>query len=163
MTVLESPTAGGATVWPYARISVFPEKGAGVYWRNVSIIISQKKNPELLKYTWLRFFSGFVILQEKLLKSDNKNSQDFYCLGNCSYEFCITGLHWRHERHIHSAQSLPSPVWAKVDRQQVGGLQCPVEWTKLQVKSNFAIWPSLVLIQSRFSVLGKVRHLKDEV
>ena len=39
MTVLESPTAGGATVWPYARISVFPEKGAGVYWRNVSIII----------------------------------------------------------------------------------------------------------------------------
>lgn len=38
MTVLESPEAGGATVWPYARISVFPEKGAGVYWRNVRAV-----------------------------------------------------------------------------------------------------------------------------
>ena len=25
---------GGATVWPYAGISVFPEKGAGVFWHN---------------------------------------------------------------------------------------------------------------------------------
>ena len=34
MTVLQSPEAGGATVWPYARISVFPEKGSAAYWRN---------------------------------------------------------------------------------------------------------------------------------
>jgi len=26
---------GGATVWPYAGISVFPEKGAAVFWHNV--------------------------------------------------------------------------------------------------------------------------------
>ena len=25
---------GGATVWPYAGISVFPEKGAGIFWHN---------------------------------------------------------------------------------------------------------------------------------
>ena len=34
MTVFQSPEAGGATVWPYARISVFPEKGSAAYWRN---------------------------------------------------------------------------------------------------------------------------------
>ena len=26
---------GGATVWPYAGISVFPEKGSAVFWHNV--------------------------------------------------------------------------------------------------------------------------------
>ena len=26
---------GGATVWPYAGISVFPEKGAGIFWHNL--------------------------------------------------------------------------------------------------------------------------------
>ena len=25
---------GGATVWPYAGISVFPEKGSGILWYN---------------------------------------------------------------------------------------------------------------------------------
>ena len=26
---------GGATVWPYAGISVFPEKGDGIFWHNL--------------------------------------------------------------------------------------------------------------------------------
>ena len=26
---------GGATVWPYAGISVFPEKGSGIFWNNL--------------------------------------------------------------------------------------------------------------------------------
>ncbi len=34
MTVLEAPEAGGATVWPYLGISVFPEKGSAVMWFN---------------------------------------------------------------------------------------------------------------------------------
>ena len=25
---------GGATVWPYAGISVFPEKGSAIFWHN---------------------------------------------------------------------------------------------------------------------------------
>lgn len=33
--VLEAPTAGGATIWPYAGISVFPEKGDGIFWHNL--------------------------------------------------------------------------------------------------------------------------------
>lgn len=35
LTVLENPEAGGATVWPYAGISVFGRKGAGLFWHNV--------------------------------------------------------------------------------------------------------------------------------
>lgn len=35
LTILDAPTAGGATVWPYAGISVFPEKGSAVFWHNV--------------------------------------------------------------------------------------------------------------------------------
>lgn len=34
MTVLEQPTAGGATVFPYLGIANFPEQGSGVWWYN---------------------------------------------------------------------------------------------------------------------------------
>jgi len=34
LTVLEAPKAGGATVWPFAGISVFPEKGSAIFWHN---------------------------------------------------------------------------------------------------------------------------------
>ncbi len=35
LTVLEAPLAGGATVWPNAGITVFPEKGSAVWWYNL--------------------------------------------------------------------------------------------------------------------------------
>ena len=34
MTVLDAPEAGGATVWPFVGVDVFPEKGSGVWWFN---------------------------------------------------------------------------------------------------------------------------------
>ena len=34
LTVLESPEAGGATVWPYAGFQVFGRKGSGLFWHN---------------------------------------------------------------------------------------------------------------------------------
>ena len=35
LTVLENPEAGGATIWPYAGISVFGKKGSGIFWHNL--------------------------------------------------------------------------------------------------------------------------------
>merc|ERR1712223_297310 len=35
LTILENPIAGGATVWPYAGISVFGKKGAALFWHNI--------------------------------------------------------------------------------------------------------------------------------
>ena len=35
LTVLENPEAGGATIWPYAGISVFGKKGSGLFWHNL--------------------------------------------------------------------------------------------------------------------------------
>ena len=29
-----APTAGGATVWPFLGVNVFPEKGSAVWWFN---------------------------------------------------------------------------------------------------------------------------------
>ena len=34
MTVLDAPDAGGATVWPFLGVNVFPEKGSAVWWFN---------------------------------------------------------------------------------------------------------------------------------
>ena len=34
MTVLDAPEAGGATVWPFLGVNVFPEKGSAVWWFN---------------------------------------------------------------------------------------------------------------------------------
>ena len=34
MTIFDSPEAGGATVWPFAGVNVFPEKGSAVWWFN---------------------------------------------------------------------------------------------------------------------------------
>ena len=59
MTILEAPEAGGATVWPFAGISVFPRKGAGVYWRNVftsdtpDFYTQHKACPVLLGQKWI--------------------------------------------------------------------------------------------------------------
>lgn len=35
LTVLQAPEAGGATVWPNAGITVFPEKGSAIWWYNL--------------------------------------------------------------------------------------------------------------------------------
>eukprot|EP00095_Tigriopus_kingsejongensis_P006819 maker-scaffold82_size396747-snap-gene-1.16 protein:Tk06819 transcript:maker-scaffold82_size396747-snap-gene-1.16-mRNA-1 annotation:"hypothetical protein DAPPUDRAFT_308081" len=35
LTVLQAPEAGGATVWPNAGITVFPEKGSAIWWYNI--------------------------------------------------------------------------------------------------------------------------------
>lgn len=35
VSIIESPTAGGATIWPFIGVSVFPEKGDGIYWYNL--------------------------------------------------------------------------------------------------------------------------------
>merc|ERR1712061_434073 len=34
MSILEEPEAGGATVWPFVGVYVFPEKGSAVWWFN---------------------------------------------------------------------------------------------------------------------------------
>lgn len=34
MTILEAPSSGGATVWPFLGVAVFPEKGSAVMWYN---------------------------------------------------------------------------------------------------------------------------------
>jgi len=34
--ILEAPRAGGATVWPFAGISVFPRTGSAILWYNLS-------------------------------------------------------------------------------------------------------------------------------
>ena len=59
MTILEAPIAGGATVWPYAGISVFPVKGAGVFWKNLytddfpDTFTGHKACPVLLGQKWI--------------------------------------------------------------------------------------------------------------
>ena len=34
LSVLDDPEAGGATVWPFLGVNVFPEKGSAVWWFN---------------------------------------------------------------------------------------------------------------------------------
>lgn len=34
MTILDAPDAGGATVWPFLGVYVFPQKGSAVWWFN---------------------------------------------------------------------------------------------------------------------------------
>ena len=50
---------GGATVWPFARISVFPEKGSGILWYNlnrsgdVDYFSIHKACPVILGNKWI--------------------------------------------------------------------------------------------------------------
>ena len=39
---------GGATVWPYAGISVFPEKGSAIFWHNT---ITDEDPDEFTQHT----------------------------------------------------------------------------------------------------------------
>ena len=34
LSVLDEPKAGGATVWPFLGVNVFPEKGSSIWWFN---------------------------------------------------------------------------------------------------------------------------------
>merc|ERR1719189_2027139 len=59
VTVVRSPTAGGATVWPYIAVSVFPEKGDGIYWYNLlrgkdpDYHLTHKACPVVLGDKWI--------------------------------------------------------------------------------------------------------------
>jgi prolyl 4-hydroxylase len=59
LTVLENPEAGGATIWPYAGISVFGKKGSGIFWHNLRKNDSPDVNtqhaacPVLLGQKWI--------------------------------------------------------------------------------------------------------------
>jgi len=59
LTVLENPQAGGATIWPYAGISVFGKKGSGIFWHNLrrsdipDIYTQHSACPVLLGQKWI--------------------------------------------------------------------------------------------------------------
>ena len=59
LTVLENPEAGGATIWPYAGISVFGKKGSGIFWHNLrandapDIYTQHSACPVLLGQKWI--------------------------------------------------------------------------------------------------------------
>ena len=63
MSVLDNPEAGGATVWPFAGVSVFPEKGSSVWWFNTksdSVPDPDTKHaacPVLLGQKWSKFLN----------------------------------------------------------------------------------------------------------
>ena len=50
---------GGATVWPYAGVSVFPEKGSGLYWHNfdrtgqLDVLSLHQACPVILGNKWI--------------------------------------------------------------------------------------------------------------
>ena len=50
---------GGATVWPYAGVSVFPKKGDGIYWHNfdrngkIDILSLHQACPVILGSKWI--------------------------------------------------------------------------------------------------------------
>lgn len=59
MSVLDAPAAGGATVWPFLGVNVFPEKGSAVWWFNTrsdSVPDIETKHaacPVLLGQKWI--------------------------------------------------------------------------------------------------------------
>ena len=113
MTVFQSPEAGGATVWPYARISVFPEKGSAIYWRNTftdntSDVFTRHKACPVSDSIGFLFSLCFAILTKSL------------CIGS---------------------------IRSEVDWEQMGGIQCPVEQTKLQDPARNTIRPCFELIR----------------
>ena len=58
MTVLDAPNAGGATVWPFLGVYVFPEKGSGIWWFNTmsdsvpDVVTKHAACPVLLGQKW---------------------------------------------------------------------------------------------------------------
>ena len=59
MTIFHSPEAGGATVWPYAKFGVFPEKGSAAFWHNLyasddpDLFTRHKACPVLIGQKWI--------------------------------------------------------------------------------------------------------------
>jgi len=59
LTIFSSPEAGGGTVWPYAGISMFPEKGSSLFWYNTftdsdpDILTQHAACPVLLGNKWI--------------------------------------------------------------------------------------------------------------
>ena len=62
MVNMYAPKAGGATVWPFLGVSVFPEKGSAVWWFNTktdSVPDPETKHaacPVLYGQKWSKFF-----------------------------------------------------------------------------------------------------------
>ena len=61
LSVLDDPEAGGATVWPFLGVNIFPEKGSAVWWFNTksdSVPDLETKHaacPVLLGQKWSKF------------------------------------------------------------------------------------------------------------
>jgi len=59
VTFIETPVAGGATVFPYIDVSVFAEKGSGLFWYNLSrssaidFLVVHKACPVLFGSKWI--------------------------------------------------------------------------------------------------------------
>ena len=68
MSVLDDPEAGGATVWPYVGVNIFPEKGSSIWWFNTksdSVPDPETKHaacPVLLGQKWSKFLGCTAIL-----------------------------------------------------------------------------------------------------
>ena len=68
MVNMYAPKAGGATVWPFLGVSVFPEKGSAVWWFNTktdSVPDPETKHaacPVLYGQKWSKFFSALITL-----------------------------------------------------------------------------------------------------
>jgi prolyl 4-hydroxylase len=69
MTVLEQPSAGGATVWPYLGVAAFPEQGSGVWWYNTRTdarldqMTQHMACPVLLGQKWSKLVERVILHQ----------------------------------------------------------------------------------------------------
>ena len=69
MSVLDNPEAGGATVWPYVGVNIFPEKGSSIWWFNTksdSVPDPETKHaacPVLLGQKWSKFVFRYSLCQ----------------------------------------------------------------------------------------------------
>ena len=61
LSVLDDPEAGGATVWPFLGVNIFPAKGSAVWWfdtKSDSVPDLETKHaacPVLLGQKWSKF------------------------------------------------------------------------------------------------------------
>ena len=74
MTIFDSPEAGGATVWPFAGVNVFPEKGSAVWWFNTlsdsvpDVDTKHAACPVLLGQKWSMYHDHLTKFLKNLVK-----------------------------------------------------------------------------------------------